>query len=233
MQKKVFSKLFFYVIICSIVSFVMRPFVTEASMPVNKRVIVIDAGHGEWDPGKKSDGVEEKDINLRIAEKLQTLLEMSGAVVFVTRADDTALAGRKREDLKARAGLANDTGADIFISIHQNSYGSPSIRGAQAFYLDGSDKSKALAEKIQSQIIKFLNSNNRREAKANDGYYVLKSARMPAVIVECGFLSNPDEAGLLLREDYQDRVAWAVYMGISDYFEEYGKNSAAEIKENK
>lgn len=208
-------------VICVIMVAVLlaaRPVAVKAAMPVNKKVVVIDAGHGEWDPGKTGGGVREKDINLVISEKLQTLLEIGGAVVFVTRAEDTALSERKRGDLTARAELANGFKADIFISVHQNSFENPSVKGAQVFYQNASEGSKALAELIQERLNGFVPGQYRREAKASDSYYVLQHTAMPAVIVECGFMSNPGELKLLLTDDFQNRLAWAVYMGINDYF---------------
>ena len=191
--------------------------VTTFSMPANKKVIVIDAGHGGWDPGMIGfDGIEEKDINLFIAEKLQTYLEMGGSVALVTRDGDEAVGNNKRQDLGERRKIADD--AELFVSIHQNSFPSEAVRGAQAFYYDGSSDSKLLAECIQEQITTYLDKNNRRIAKANKDYYLLKRTEVPSVIVECGFLSNQEEGKLLSDEEYQEKVAWAIYMGIVKYF---------------
>jgi len=219
-SKKAFQMTFFYVImfacLCS------APLGINASMPVNKRVIAIDAGHGEWDPGKQNRSVNEKDINLAVSEKLQTLFELNGAVVFTTRSDDTALADRKREDLSARANLANAAGADIYVSIHQNSFENESVSGAQVFYHASSEKSKILAEMIQQNMNEFLGQHSHssdRQAKSSETYFVLKKTDMPAVIVECGFMSNLRELGLLQEDDFQEKIAWAVYMGVMDYFE--------------
>ncbi|MDR1703092.1 MAG: N-acetylmuramoyl-L-alanine amidase [Clostridiales bacterium] len=187
-------------------------------MPVNKKVITIDAGHGEWDPGKQNRNTDEKDLNLAVAEKLQVLLETGGAVVFVTRADDKALSDKKRSDLSARAYLANAAVSDIFVSVHHNSYESPSAYGAQVFYFDSSERSAILGQAIQNRLNEFLPGQHKRDAKANDKYYVLKKTAMPAVIVECGFMSNPRELEMLKDESYQDMLAWAIYMGVCDYF---------------
>ena len=187
---------------------------------VIKKVVVIDAGHGGWDPGKigKNDTLE-KDINLAIAEDLQALLELGGATVFLTRADDNALADRKNADLTARANMPTDMKADIFISIHQNSFGNAGVSGAQAFYYDGSEESQRLAEAVQGRIRGWLDTENRKEAKADSSYFLLKKTQTPAVIVECGFLTNEGDALKLVQENYQERVAWAVYLGVLDYFE--------------
>jgi len=186
---------------------------------VTKKIIVIDAGHGGWDPGKigKND-VLEKDINLAIAEDLQVLLELAGATVFLTRGDDSALADKKNADLTARANMPTEMQADIFISIHQNAFANEKVHGAQAFYYDGSDESARLAEAIQGRIRGWLDTENRKEAKADAGYFLLKKTATPAVIVECGFLTNNRDAQMLTEEIYQEKVAWAVYLGILDFF---------------
>ena len=193
--------------------------VSTFAMPVNKKIIVIDAGHGGWDPGMVgANGVVEKDINLLVAQKLQTFLELAGSVVLVTRDNDEALGDSKRIDLNERRKLSEN--ADIFISIHQNSFPQSSVRGAQAFYYDESPDSKMLAECIQEQVTVFLNRGytKNRVAKANDVYYLLKKTTSPSVIIECGFLSNPDEGQLLSSDDYQEKIAWTIYMGIVNFF---------------
>lgn len=193
--------------------------VTTFAMPTNKKIVVIDAGHGGWDPGKVSrTGVEEKDINLLIAEKLQILLEQSGAYVIVTRDDDVALAADKRDDLYNRRSIADKSKADIFISIHQNSYPAESVRGAQAFYYGDSEHGTKLAAEIQKQISTYLEPKNKRPSQANTNYYVLKKTLAPSVLVECGFLSNYSDTKKLTTDEYQERVAWTIYMGIVNYF---------------
>lgn len=188
------------------------------SMPVCKKNIVIDAGHGAWDPGKVAkDGSLEKDINLDIAKKLQIYLEQSGSFVLTTRIEDEALSTKKREDLKERKNIANGENVDLLVSIHQNSFPKESVRGAQVFYYDGSEKSKMLAECIQERL-KEIDKNNTRVAKSNKDYYLLKRTTVPSVIVECGFLSNYEENQKLKTNEYQDKLAWSIYLGILDYF---------------
>lgn len=190
----------------------------ETSLPVSQKIIVIDAGHGGWDPGKvRSDGTKEKDVNLMIAEKLQKYLEQGGAYVINTRIDDSALSENKRQDLKERKELANSGDVDIFISIHQNSFPKSSVKGAQVFYFKNSELSKALAEAIQERIKEFADKNNSRVAKSNSEYYLLKQSDITSVIVECGFLSNDEENKKLNDEEYQQKLAWAIYMGVVDY----------------
>jgi N-acetylmuramoyl-L-alanine amidase len=188
------------------------------AMPVSKKVVVIDAGHGGWDPGTVRDNVLEKDINLSIAQKLQAYLEEGGATVLITRLDDAGLADTKAGDMRMRRQISNTGHADIVVSIHQNSLGNTNIKGAQVFYYNQSDSSKKLSDFIQQHLIEFVDPNNRLQPKANDNYYILKQTAMPAVIVECGFLSNPGERSKLVTESYQERIAWGIYMGIVDYF---------------
>jgi N-acetylmuramoyl-L-alanine amidase len=188
------------------------------AMPVSKKVIVIDAGHGGWDPGVVRNKVEEKDINLTIAKKLQGYLEEGGATVLITRLDDSGLADSKAADMRLRSLTANAGKADIFISIHQNSLGIAGVKGAQVFYFNESDNSKKLGESIQRHLREFVDPNNKFLPKANSNYFVLKQTSMPAVIVECGFLSNPGERAKLVTEEYQERIAWGIYLGIVDYF---------------
>jgi len=199
----------------------MSFFMLQASgFSVNKKIVVIDAGHGGWDPGKIGPNDElEKDINLKIAEYVQIYLEIGGAMAFLTRADDTALADKKNPDLLARATLPSELKADILVSVHQNSFSSQNVKGAQVFYYEASENGKRLADNIQSRIASYLDTQNTKAAKANNNYYMLRKSETPAVIVECGFLSNYEEAQQLSSDEYQQRVAWAIYMGIVDYFE--------------
>jgi len=184
-----------------------------------KKIIVIDPGHGGWDPGKVGkNNVLEKDINLAIAEDLQVLLETAGATVFLTRAEDTALGDKKNADLTARANMPADMQADIFISIHQNAFATERAKGAQTFYYGDSEDSHRLAQAIQTRMQEFLNQDNNKTATANSGYFVLKKTQTPAVLVECGFLTNSDDLQKLATENYQEKVAWGIYLGILDYF---------------
>ena len=186
---------------------------------LTKKVILIDAGHGGWDPGMISkEIVLEKNINLQISAKLQSILEQSGAFVINTRVQDEALGDRKNSDLRSRRDIANTGRADIMISIHQNSFQNINVSGAQVFYYTHSDESKRLAECIQGELRNFVQASNQRESKANSSYYVLKETTIPAVIVECGFLSNPLECQNLQDPKYQEKIAWAIYLGILKYF---------------
>lgn len=195
-------------------------------MPLAGQVIVLDAGHGGDDPGAVSQsGVLEKDVALNIAMDLRDYLQQSGAYVVMTRETDTDLADegtrgyrrRKVEDLKARVQLIKETKPNFVISIHLNSIGSSRWYGAQTFYHPAFDESKRLAHLIQHQLIQDL-GNTTRVAKQNSEVFLLKSAHVPAVLVEAGFLSNQREAELLGQEQYQDRIAASIYKGVLAYF---------------
>jgi N-acetylmuramoyl-L-alanine amidase len=194
---------------------------TVAALPVSNRVIVIDAGHGGYDPGKvAADGVEEKGINLDIAKTLSGYLRQGGAEVIETRIADEALAKDKRNDLNQRVKIANGDNAEIFISIHQNSFPKSAAKGAQVFYHKNSDNGKRLAEFIQKRLKEVVDVENTRLPKENTNYYLLKQSKIPSVIVECGFLSNADEHDKLTKDEYRQKIAWAIYMGILDYYDE-------------
>ncbi|MBQ6554168.1 MAG: N-acetylmuramoyl-L-alanine amidase [Firmicutes bacterium] len=190
-----------------------------AALPVNKKHIVLDAGHGGFDPGKVAEnGIEEKAINLEIMKLLQGYLEQGGAVVSITRAEDEALGDRKNADLKNRMLIVKESKPDLFVSIHQNSYPSPEVKGAQVFYYKESENGKRLAADIQKRLKQSAIADNNRSAKPNGSYYILKNNNIPSVIVECGFLSNPTENAALNTPEYRKKTAWAIYMGIMDYF---------------
>lgn len=215
---KVFCLCYLALVLIGIFTTFIRDSISVSSLPVNKKHIIIDAGHGGADPGKVQGDINEKDINLEISNLLCKYLQQSGAIVFQTRADDTALDESKRRDLKLRRQLVANDEVDMLISIHQNSFPKESVRGAQVFYNKNSEASKELAEFIQKRLKEVADTNNTRLPKANNDYYILKDTDKASVIVECGFLSNPEEKQNLLDEEYQERLAWAIYMGILDYF---------------
>lgn len=186
-------------------------------------VVAIDIGHGGNDPGKVGvDGSLEKDINLQIAKRLKAYLESSDVEVVMTRDDDTGLynasdSNKKMADMRKRCEIINEATPDLVISIHQNSYHQEAISGGQVFYYKSSEKGKQLAEIIQKRFDYVLGENNRRAAKANDNYYLLLHVKQPIVIVECGFLSNWNEAAKLNSEEYQDKLAWTIHMGVMEF----------------
>ena len=188
-----------------------------------KACVVIDAGHGGDDPGKVGiNGAKEKDINLQIAFRVKEYLEENDIDVVLTRTSgdglyDDGASNKKVQDMKRRIQLIDETAPEVTVSIHQNSYPEEYVHGAQVFYYNGSMEGQRLAESIQSRLIEMVDPENNRRIKANDSYYLLKKTEIPIVIVECGFLSNSREAERLCQESYQDRVAWAISMGILRY----------------
>lgn len=176
-------------------------------------VIVIDPGHGGEDPGKVGvNDILEKDINLQISMKVRDLLEEVGITVVMTREDDK-VPDRKKEDLGERVELINKTKPTLALCIHQNSYTTPDIFGAQVFYHTKTEEAEDIATLVQESM-RAIDPNNKREIKENDTYYMLKFSEVPTIIVECGFLTNPTEAQKLTTEEYQNEVAFAICEGI-------------------
>ena len=184
--------------------------------------IVLDAGHGGADPGKVGiNGVYEKDINLQVAKKVKELLEQQGINVIMTREMDEMLGGQmentKSEDMKERVRIINEAKPELAVSIHQNSYSDTSVRGAQTFYYSQSEEGRDYAGIIQNALLD-VDPDNHRQAKANDNYYLLTRTQVPTVIVECGFLSNYDEAEKLADDKYQEEISKAIVHGIESCF---------------
>ena len=188
-----------------------------------EKMIIVDPGHGGKDPGMVGvGGLEEKGINLQISLILRDILEERGWNVFLTRESDRGLYdetadNKKAQDLQRRIALINEKNPVLTVSIHQNSYHEESVSGGQVFYYADSQKGRELAEILQERFDYVLGEGNRRQAKANESYYLLLHAECPTVIVECGFLSNWREAALLQEEEYQDRLAYTIHMGILEY----------------
>lgn len=203
-----------------------------------KKIVVIDAGHGGNDPGKVGvNDALEKDINLAIALKLKPYFENNGFTVVMTRETDKALyhetaGNKKRSDLQARVKLCNESNPLMVISIHQNSFQTADCKGAQVFYYDSSTEGKELAEYIQQSLIMNVDSNNKREIKANKSYFLLKEIKTITVIVECGFLSNPDEAANLTSDEYQDKIAYAIFAGATTFLENKLENNSDNDPDN-
>ena len=210
-------------------------YAVTASQP-GEMVVWIDPGHGGADPGKV--GVLdtlEKDINLQISLLLKEDLEQRGFVVYMTRETDTDLgeegaSSRKVSDLNNRCKLMNESDASMTICIHQNSFTDPEVHGAQVFYCSGSEAGATVADLIQTSIRESVDTENTREIKENDSYYVLKNTGIPIVIVECGFLSNEAETTKLKDTEYQKQMAEAIADGVLQYFN--GETGADEVIEN-
>lgn len=192
------------------------------------RTIVIDPGHGGEDGG--ATGVSrlmEKDINLDIALQLQKLLQVSGYRVVMTRTTDISINDdnldtvreRKVSDLHNRLKIVEAQEDCILVSIHQNHFTSSRYSGAQMFYATKNSQSKVLAENIKARVVGLLQPENKRETKpATNSIYLLWNAKVPAVVVECGFLSNESEAEKLNNKLYRQQMAFAIYNGILDYY---------------
>ena len=185
------------------------------------KVIYLDAGHGGPDPGTIYKNIYEKDINLSIVKKLQTLLEEEGAIVYLTRYDDYDLSknytgSRKKSDLNNRAKIINDSNADIYISIHLNSISSSTWSGAQVFYDDVNDKNYDLALLMQKQLKDDLKTN--REVKEISTMLMNRKITVPGLLIEVGFLSNPNDRYKLQQADYQYKIAESIKKGIIKYF---------------
>lgn len=191
----------------------------KSGQPLKGKIIAVDAGHGGADPGAVGvSGTLEKDINLILAKKLETLLKEKGAVVVMTRTNDSVFSEVKREELDHRAELVNKKHADLFLSIQCNAVPNSTLRGAQTFYYPDSEKGKQLAETIQNRFIKTL-KNTDREALTLSSAYIMSKLEIPAIMVEVGFLSNPEEEALLISDAYQEQIVAAIYGGIRDYYE--------------
>ena len=175
---------------------------------------------------QSSNGTTEAETNLKITLKVQELLEQSGCTVILTRSDENAiysldaktLKEKKVSDIRNRVKIGNNSSADIFVSIHLNKIPQSQYDGWQTFYKEGSEDGARLAKTIQENLNKTIQKENDRIAKTIDKIYIIKHVEIPTTIVECGFLSNPDEEKLLLEDGYQNKLAWGIYNGIIDYF---------------
>ncbi len=238
-----YLNIFFFILVCLSVYFLPRendftnPQTIETSGKVSREkvTVVIDPGHGGRDPGKV--GVNEaleKDINLNIALKLKEFLNLNDVNVVMIREEDIGLyeesdSNKKVADMRKRVDIINSSNAILAISIHQNSFTQESVKGAQVFYYSNSPQGKVYANIMQNQLIKSLKDGNTKKEKGNDSYYMLTKTTCPIVIVECGYLSNYNEANLLSTEVYQEKLAWSIHLGVMTYLnqrlEEKGKTN--------
>ncbi len=226
--------LFLVVMVCAVsvyfyaeenVSFVM------GSEIEGQETVIIDAGHGGFDGGAvANDGTVEKDINLNISLTLERLLKQNGFRVIMTREADVStedtesaqIASKKKSDLRNRLNLMRDNPDAIFVSIHLNKFTTSSAVGSQVFY-SRNEHARILGEKIQGAIVSLIQPENTRVNKqATSSTYLLYNATVPAVLVECGFLSNAQELEKLKSCDYQNKMAFGIYCGILEYFKENG-----------
>lgn len=202
--------------------------IQTVALPVSNKVIVLDAGHGRRRPEEVQllIGLSEAGINLNIALKVQNLLEQAGSTVILTRSDDNGiydldkktLREKKVSDIKNRVKIGNESEADIFVSIHMNKIPETQYWGWQTFFKKDDEKSKMLAKCLQSGLNETIQKENKRESLKIENVYIIEHVEIPTAIVECGFLSNEEEKELLKTNEYQDKLAWGIYIGIMDYF---------------
>ena len=199
--------------------------VETTSTPASDKTIVIDAGHGSPDEGAESKtGTTEAQINLKIALKVQNLLEQTGSTVILTRSDENVIYNsntstikqKKITDIKNRVKIGNESSADIFVSIHLNKIPQQQYYGWQCFFNSKNENSKILAEQLQENLNKSMQKENKRVALKLNSIYIMKNVEIPISIVECGFLSNPEEEKQLQEDEYQNRLAWGIYNGITE-----------------
>ena len=204
-------------------------YIDTVSLPVSGKVVVVDAGHGIPDEGAEvGDGTTEAQTNLKIALKLQNLLEQSGCTVILTRSDENGiydldsktLKQKKISDIRNRVKIGNESSADIFVSIHLNKIPQQQYDGWQTFYNKESEQGQKLAKQIQANLNEAIQKENKRVPAKIENIYIINNVEIPTTIVECGFLSNPQEKKQLLTDSYQNRLAWGIYNGIIDYFYE-------------
>jgi N-acetylmuramoyl-L-alanine amidase len=188
-----------------------------SSTPVTSHTVVLDAGHGLPDGGAvNNDGVSEESINLKIVFKLQELLESSNCAVVLTRSDENGIydadsSNKKVSDLKNRVEIINNSDADILVSGEK-------YYGWQSFYQPQNEQSKNLASFIQTNLNYYIDRDNQRTILPLSHIYIMDNSQIPAVTIECGFLSNQEDAALLQTDEYQNNIAWGIYAGIMDYF---------------
>jgi N-acetylmuramoyl-L-alanine amidase len=197
----------------------------DAAYKLSNKVIVIDAGHGGIDPGANRPGVLEKDINLAVALQLKDVLHQNGAKVVLSRQTDVELSpecdnekvrGRYHRDLAARVEMAEESDGDLFISIHANAVVSAKRHGAEVFFSAKSETGKALANAIQAELCKVTQTS--RTAKAAD-YFVLRRNKIPAALIEVGYITNMEERMALQTPEYQKKLATAIAAGIRNYYQ--------------
>lgn len=209
---------FIFFLMVSLFSFIN---VNANDFPLLNKIIYIDVGHGGADPGTIYKDIYEKDINLEICKKLQKKLESLGAIVYMTRYGDYDLSNnyavsRKKSDLNNRAKIINNSKADIYISIHLNSISSSAWSGAQVFYDDVNDENKKIAELMQKQLKKDLKT--KRKVKELTNMLLNRKVKIPGVLIEVGFLSNPNDRYLLQKKNHQKKVVESITAGVLKYF---------------
>ena len=222
MKKYVFIYSCFLLFLIAVFPFCHKLSKQVVALHRNKTTIVIDVGHGGSDPGKVGiQGIKEKDVNLAIARYLKDYLIAEDYTVYMTRETDQGLydesvSNKKKSDLSNRIQFLQKKNAACMISIHQNSYPDTIQHGAQTFYYEGRDEDKNFAQYVQDSLLAF-DPSNTRQIKSNTSYYILKNAQVPSILIECGFLSNPEETANLTDPNYQKQIAYAIAVGTCRY----------------
>lgn len=231
----IFNKKRLAILACAIIlgigipmfSIINTPSIETMAIPVTNKTIILDAGHGTPDEGASSaNGVTESSINLAITLKLKKLLENVGVNVILTRSDENgiyessakSIREKKVSDLKKRVEIGNNSDASMFISIHLNKINESQYYGWQSFFKKSSEDSERLAKSIQNKLNETIQRNNKREALVLNDVYIIEHVKVPISIIECGFLSNPEEEKLLQTDEYQNQLALGIFMGIVEYF---------------
>lgn len=196
--------------------------------PMTNKIVILDAGHGLPDDGATGfNGTSEQAINLSIVLKLQKIIEQSGAKVILTRSDENgiysadakSIRNKKVSDSKNRIEIINNSYGDILVSIHLNKFvGSSKYSGWQCFYQNNNEDSKKLANLIQENLNDNISNDNKRTVMSIQSVYLMQHSQIPSVIVECGFLSNEEECSKLKDDNYQEKLAWGIFIGIQNYF---------------
>lgn len=208
------------IIVCVVTYFSLAK---KTTTPAPQFSIVIDAGHGGRDGGcVGSSGITESELNLMYARKLASLCEEFGMEVTMTRKDmnglyDENATNKKRSEMEKRRKIINESGADVMVSIHMNAFPLSSSEGAHVFYAKGSESGFELAKSVQTSVCS--NFGTARKYVSVGDYYVLNFSDMPAILVECGFLSNPTEEQLLQSEDYCEKFCYSLFAGVLAYFQ--------------
>lgn len=222
MKKYVFIYSCFLLFLIAVFPFCHKLSKQAVALHRNKTTIVIDVGHGGSDPGKVGiQGIKEKDVNLAIARYLKDYLIAEDYTVYMTRETDQGLydesvSNKKKSDLSNRIKFLQKKNASCMISIHQNSYPDTIQHGAQTFYYEGREEDKNFAQYVQDSLLAF-DPSNTRQIKSNTSYYILKNAQVPSILIECGFLSNPEETANLTDPNYQKQIAYAIAIGTCRY----------------
>lgn len=222
MKKYVFIYSCFLLFLIAVFPFCHKLSKQVVALHRNKTTIVIDVGHGGSDPGKVGiQGIKEKDVNLAIARYLKDYLIADDYTVYMTRETDQGLydesvSNKKKSDLSNRIQFVQKKNASCMISIHQNSYPDTIQHGAQTFYYEGREEDKNFAQYVQDSLLTF-DPSNTRQIKSSTSYYILKNAQVPSILIECGFLSNPEETANLTDPNYQKQIAYAIAIGTCRY----------------